>query len=65
MQQVTLNNGVVMPILGYGVFQIPDPQECERIELSPHLATAQLPYFYPHAVYLAAPAGKSNCLARR
>jgi len=30
MQKVTLNNGVVMPILGYGVFQIPDPQECER-----------------------------------
>lgn len=30
MQQVTLNNGVTMPILGYGVFQIPDPQECER-----------------------------------
>lgn len=30
MQKVTLNNGVVMPILGYGVFQITDPQECER-----------------------------------
>ncbi|WP_073664089.1 aldo/keto reductase [Pseudomonas aeruginosa] len=30
MEHVTLNNGVVMPILGYGVFQIPDPQECER-----------------------------------
>lgn len=30
MQHVTLNNGVVMPMLGYGVFQIPDPQECER-----------------------------------
>jgi 2,5-diketo-D-gluconate reductase A len=30
MQKVTLNNGVEMPILGYGVFQIPDPQECER-----------------------------------
>lgn len=30
MQQVTLNNGVQMPILGYGVFQIPDAQECER-----------------------------------
>ncbi|EPG4103788.1 MULTISPECIES: aldo/keto reductase [Pseudomonas aeruginosa group] len=30
MQQVTLNNGIVMPILGYGVFQIADPQECER-----------------------------------
>ena len=27
---VTLNNGVEMPILGFGVFQIPDLQECER-----------------------------------
>jgi diketogulonate reductase-like aldo/keto reductase len=27
---VTLNNGVQMPILGFGVFQIPDPEECER-----------------------------------
>lgn len=30
MQTVTLNNGSVMPIAGYGVFQIPDPQECRR-----------------------------------
>lgn len=30
MQTVTLNNGVEMPILGFGVFQIPDPQECEN-----------------------------------
>ncbi len=30
MQTVSLNNGVEMPILGYGVFQIPDAQECER-----------------------------------
>lgn len=30
MQAVTLNNGVRMPIAGYGVFQIPDPQECEK-----------------------------------
>jgi len=30
MQTVTLNNGVTMPIAGYGVFQIPDPQECTR-----------------------------------
>lgn len=29
MQQVVLNNGVEMPILGFGVFQIPDPDECE------------------------------------
>jgi 2,5-diketo-D-gluconate reductase A len=27
---VTLNNGVKMPILGFGVFQVPDPAECER-----------------------------------
>jgi len=27
---VTLNNGVEMPILGFGVFQVPDPEECER-----------------------------------
>ncbi len=30
MQFVTLNNGISMPALGYGVFQIPDAQECER-----------------------------------
>jgi 2,5-diketo-D-gluconate reductase A len=27
---VTLNNGVQMPIVGFGVFQVPDPAECER-----------------------------------
>ena len=27
---VTLNNGVAMPLLGFGVFQITDPEECER-----------------------------------
>ena len=30
MQHVTLNNGLTMPMLGFGVFQIPDPKECER-----------------------------------
>lgn len=30
MKTVTLNNGVEMPILGYGVFQIADAKECER-----------------------------------
>jgi 2,5-diketo-D-gluconate reductase A len=30
MKTVTLNNGVAMPVLGFGVFQIPDAQECER-----------------------------------
>lgn len=27
---VTLNNGLQMPSLGFGVFQVPDPAECER-----------------------------------
>ncbi|GAB3921306.1 aldo/keto reductase [Mucilaginibacter myungsuensis] len=30
MQKVKLNNGVEMPILGFGVFQVTDPAECER-----------------------------------
>jgi 2,5-diketo-D-gluconate reductase A len=30
MQRAVLNNGVEMPILGFGVFQITDPEECER-----------------------------------
>jgi 2,5-diketo-D-gluconate reductase A len=27
---VTLNNGVEMPLLGFGVFQVTDAEECER-----------------------------------
>jgi diketogulonate reductase-like aldo/keto reductase len=30
MQNVVLNNGVEMPILGFGVFQVTDAGECER-----------------------------------
>ena len=30
MKKVVLNNSVEMPILGFGVFQIDDPAECER-----------------------------------
>ena len=30
MQKVKLNNGVEMPILGFGVFQVTDLKECER-----------------------------------
>jgi 2,5-diketo-D-gluconate reductase A len=30
MKTTTLNNGVQMPMLGFGVFQVPDPVECER-----------------------------------
>lgn len=30
MQKITLNNGVEMPLLGFGVFQMNDAAECER-----------------------------------
>jgi diketogulonate reductase-like aldo/keto reductase len=30
MQKAVLNNGVEMPILGFGVFQVRDAEECER-----------------------------------
>lgn len=33
MKYVELNNGVKMPIMGYGVLQITDPEECERCVL--------------------------------
>jgi 2,5-diketo-D-gluconate reductase A len=32
MQTVTLNNGVAMPIIGFGVFQIPDDQTQQAVE---------------------------------
>lgn len=30
MQKIILNNGVEMPILDFGVFQIQDEKECEQ-----------------------------------
>ena len=33
MKYVELNNGVKMPILGFGVLQLTDPQECEQCVL--------------------------------
>ena len=30
MQKVKLNNGIEMPVLGFGVFQVTDLAECER-----------------------------------
>ena len=32
MKNVVLNNGVEMPILGFGVYQITDAEECDEIE---------------------------------
>lgn len=33
MEFVTLNNGVKMPLEGFGVFQVPDPKVCTQAVL--------------------------------
>ena len=33
MEFVTLNNGIKMPLEGFGVFQVPDSAECEKAVL--------------------------------
>ena len=33
MEYFTLNNGIQMPKIGYGVLAITDPEECERCVL--------------------------------
>lgn len=33
MEYITLNNGVKMPLEGFGVFQVPDPAQCEQAVL--------------------------------
>ena len=33
MQKIKLNNNVEMPVLGFGVFQVNDQDECERAVL--------------------------------
>lgn len=30
MNTVKLSNGVDMPLVGFGVYQIPDPEQCEE-----------------------------------
>lgn len=34
MQNIILNNGLEIPVLGFGVFQIPDQKECEQAVLN-------------------------------
>lgn len=33
MEYITLNNGIKMPVLGFGVFQVPDAAQCEQAVL--------------------------------
>lgn len=55
MQHVTLNNGIQMPIVGYGVYQIADANECERsvadaIEIGYQLIDTAASYMNEEAV---------------
>jgi 2,5-diketo-D-gluconate reductase A len=42
MQKVILNNGVEMPILGFGVFQIQDEKECKQAVYDANMAGYRL-----------------------
>ena len=42
MDWITLNNGVKMPLEGFGVFQIPDPAQCEGAVLDALAAGCRL-----------------------
>ena len=44
IETVKLNNGVEMPLEGFGVFQVPDPAVCEQAVLD---AIAALPTHGP------------------
>lgn len=33
MEYAVLNNGLKMPMEGFGVFQVPDPAQCEQAVL--------------------------------
>ena len=44
MEYVTLNNGVQMPLEGYGVFQVTDQTECEKVVLEAIQAGYRLIY---------------------
>jgi diketogulonate reductase-like aldo/keto reductase len=55
MEKVVLNNGVEMPILGFGVFQVRDAEECERsvyeaIQAGYHLIDTAASYLNEDAV---------------
>ncbi|WP_141604054.1 aldo/keto reductase [Terrilactibacillus laevilacticus] len=55
MQKVTLNNGVEMPILGFGVFQVPELAQCEQavsdaLEAGYRLIDTAAAYFNEEAV---------------
>ncbi|MEY2869101.1 MAG: hypothetical protein RIR01_1581 [Bacteroidota bacterium] len=55
MESIKLNNGIEMPLLGFGVFQIPDAVECEKsvidaIEIGYRLIDTAASYMNEEAV---------------
>ena len=55
MKMVQLNNGIEMPILGFGVFQVPEPKDCQQavesaIEIGYRSIDTAASYFNEEAV---------------
>ena len=42
IETVKLNNGIEMPLEGFGVFQVPDPAVCEQAVLRSEEHTSEL-----------------------
>lgn len=70
MEYVTLNNGHKMPLEGFGVFQVPDPKECEQsvydaIKTGYRLIDTAAAYMNEEAVGKAVAKAISDGLAKR
>ncbi len=70
MEYVTLNNGTKMPLEGFGVFQVPDPKECEQsvydaIKVGYRLIDTAAAYMNEEAVGKAVARAISDGLASR
>lgn len=59
MEYVTLNNGVKMPILGYGVYQV-TKEECERCVLDMRLKLDTVQLIRRRVILMSAVSGKGS-----
>ena len=56
MQTVKLSNGIEMPLLGFGVFQMSDAAECERAVIDA-IDTGYRPTGRPYRLQQSSPCG--------
>ncbi|MCX7942121.1 MAG: aldo/keto reductase [Dictyoglomaceae bacterium] len=70
MKKIVLNNGIEMPIIGYGTFQITDPELCEQcvynaIKVGYRLIDTAASYMNEEAVGKAIKRGIEEGIAKR